>query len=273
MKRNLITIAISLIILLICLSGCISRSQGDTSKKFISKNDAINAVRTFEGDQNLHLKVDIIEKYEEGPEWNHDYFYPVDLIAKPDPEHSWEVNAITGEVNYASYYDRIPKKETKTPYGKFTQTQCRQIALNFIKSKYHDFDEMGFQLVRKKWDGNGWSFHWNQLLQNGAITDNFINIAINSDTGLVQDYVSERYKISKSKTPPKLTPQQAVKSAVKKLGITSALTYDKPIFLANPDVFYYMFKIEGKNIKNEWQNGICEINANTGVIIAFHQPG
>lgn len=265
MKNNIIILIISCLIFTICLTGC-------NSQQFISQNDAINAVRDFEGNQTLQFKVNPLFQYEEGQVWQYEYMYTIDLITNSEIDHSWNVNAISGEVTSALYMDRIPTEETEIAYGDYTQAQCRQIALEYAQDKYDEFTNMNFQLINEKWSGHGWRFSWSQILQNGATTNNYINISINPDTGSVQGYSSRRYQISDSNIPPQLTPQQVVNIAVQELGITSELIYDAPKLKANPDNLYYSFNITGMNSNNEWQTGIYEINADTGDIIAFHVP-
>lgn len=260
MKKIIITIIICFTIF---ITAC-------NSLQFISQDAAMNAVKQFEADESLQLAVDSLDKIEGYSEWEHEYFYTVNLIATPDPGYSWEVNAITGEVFFVSYSDREPEEYVEVPNGNYTQAQCRQIALEFIEDKYADFNNMGFQLVNEEWDGFGWSFGWNQFLQNGAETSNFINININSISGMVKYYNGTRLQILPSSSSPQLTPQQVLDIAVQYFGITSQLTNEEPSLRANPEGLFFTFEVKGMDANDEWQEGLFEIDANNGNIINCH---
>lgn len=268
----IVLIASFFIILRITGTIKLKNNLKNNSHKIITQEEAMNSIRKFEGDQSLKFKALPFQKYEKGVEKYFVEFYPFELLSSSGLVRYWEVNTNTGEVNYVNYGDMASSKESIKPYGNYTLIQCKQIALKFIQDKYYNFDNMGFKISSEKWDRNSWQFSWSQYLQNGAVSINFINIGVNPDLGQVEWYVSERYTLpSFTSKPPKLSPQEALKLAVKMLGITSFLTHNQPKLRANPDDLYYYFSIEGKNAKGKWKSGLCSIDANSGAILSFDE--
>lgn len=266
MKRKQLMTEFLLIILLTITCGC--SSQG-----IITESQAINAVKDFEANQNLQLKIDDYEEADDGySSTGKSNTYYASAITTPDPRFRWEVNAITGEVFQVAYLSRIPTNKNDIPYGIYTQSQCRQIALDFIHDKYTDFDNMGFQLIEELWNKTGWEFAWSQINAYGAYCNNNIDVCVNVDTGLIQRYSSCRYPVFNAQQPPSISAQQSIALAAQAAGISNLTSNDTPLLYANPNTLYWRIGVVGINGDDDIVDVSVELDAYSGSIINIDAP-
>jgi len=244
-------------LLLLLLNVC----YGQTT---ITPEQALDAVRVFEGNpvlqlQNWELKED---------EWNDVPYYDIDAVETL--RSSWTVDALTGEVTAAVYYDALMEEGSDEPSGPLTQDQCRQMALDYARSKYSGLDTMGFELHDQDWEGNGWRFVWNQRVAYGAWTSNAVAVYINPVDGAIGAYISNRVP-----TPvpdePQITAQQAIDTVKVATGIVTVYSAE-PSLGVGPDGTCWTFEIQGGDAQGAYLIYSAGVNAVTGEIIGLDAP-
>ncbi len=260
----------SLVVLSILLFAAVARC----SSQDITKSQATDAVKTFEGDQNLQLSASGIESVEDplSASGSQRYYF-VKGVATPSPRTYWRVDAGTGEVLSALYGTRFPSTDSDTPYGSYTQAQCRDIALAYAQAKYDSFDTMGFQLTADRWDGGGWIFGWEQIIAYGARTSNFVRIDVSSTTGLIQSYGSSRYPVYSPQQAPTVSSQQAVQLAADGADIVTLDSNDQPDLEATGTSLVWSVHVVGEDAQDNCLDVFVELDAYSGDILAIYSPG
>ncbi len=246
-------------------------AAGCKGQSVITPEQAMDAVRAFEGDNTLQLQCGTLKEDLDGPEWKHKRSYDIDDIQNED--HSWVVDAVTGEVTDASYHDARSEVRTEEPTGPLTQEQCRQIAEDFARAKYADFDSMGFQLRDPEWDGDGWRFAWRRRNAYGARIPNGVNVRVSSADGRVQYYGSSRLPVPMpSPQQPQITPEQAVGIVKTAKGLVTGETESDPGLSADPDRTMWSFVVYGENGQGKRLMYYAEVDAVTGEIVRTVEP-
>jgi hypothetical protein len=245
-----------------------------SSQSLLTEAEAKAAVKDFENDQSLVLKTFGLET-EDNPftASGKIQFYSVAQVADPDPRAHWTVDAASGEVYSAFYGTRIPSPDTGTPFGPYTQSQCRQIAIDFAQDKYADFDNLGFQMTADQWSGHGWEFGWQQYTSYGAVTVNIVNIDINPTTGLIQSYGSTRYEVYSPEQAPTVTSQQAISLAAQAAGITTLDSNDTPQLNASRMAYFWRVNVVGEDSTNNTIDVGVDVDAYSGDTLAIYAPG
>ena len=254
-------------LLLAILAVLIVPTAGCKGQSVITPEQAMDAVRAFEGDNPLQLTSDPLKEDLEGSEWEHERSYDIDDTQNED--HRWTVDSITGEVIRASYYDARSEVRTEEPTGPLTQAQCRQIAEDFARAKYIDFDTMGFQLDEPKWDGDGWSFFWGGL-ENiyGASIPNDVSVSVSPADGRIQYYSSYRLPVPMPPPQqPQITSEQALEIVKTAKGLVTGATDYGAALRADPDHTFWSFTMYGENAEGKVFLYGAEVDAITGEII------
>lgn len=247
-------------LLLIPVPGCKGQSV-------VTPEQAMDAVRAFEGDNNLQLRCsDLKEMFMDRSEWEHERSYGVDDIQNED--HSWTIDAVTGEVVSASYYDALPDDwpQRDDPFGPLSQEQCRQIAEGFAGSKCSWFGTANMHL-EEEWDQGGWSFSWGERTAYDAETPNGVSVEVNPADGRIQGYSCRRIPIP---TPPapQITAQQAIDAVQADRGLVSVYGVMKTMLFANPDgIFWELIDLTGEDTQGKLYACSAEVDAVTGQII------
>lgn len=235
----------------------------------ISPEQAKEAVRAFEGDPNLQFKTVKLETFEEEeippglpPGFPLPYWYELEA----QDRRRWDVDARTGEVDYAYYPDAYPGFRSEEPLGPLTKEDCRQIAENFARSKYAGFDDMNFELRWEYWTGEGWDFEWRQKLEYGAWGVNNVMMEVSPIDGRIQVYRSGRVE-QKPVRQPKITAEQAIEIAKQALRLAT-LYGSETNLCASPDgSVYWEVVIGGELASGDYKGGIVSVNAETGDVL------
>jgi hypothetical protein len=262
MKQLIFCIYIS--ISLICgLSGCRAQAQ------YITEEQAIQAVRNFEGDQSLEF--DEIELIVD-PSPRFGFNGSTYTLSKNRPIRDWGVDALSGMITGVSYTDRWSEQYQSQPYGSHNQGQCYDIALAYARAKYSGFDSMGFQLKSSKWIENGWEFHWIQKIAYDAETLNDVTVSVNPSTGQIMGYSCCKVSVT-TPSAPTVTSQQAIDIAKQYVGISQDLEVrTSPWLLVYPDgTLEWSMEISGILPIGEYVAYGIRVNAATGVIIDAQQ--
>ncbi|MBP6962891.1 MAG: PepSY domain-containing protein [Armatimonadetes bacterium] len=257
---------------ILALTCCIlvTMIEGCSGQSVITPEQAMNAVRAFEGDNTLQLKCWELKAHLEGPEWRHVRIYDLDDMQNED--HSWTVDAVTGEVTSAFYRDAY-SQDTEEPTGPLTGEQCRQIAEDLARAKYAGFDTMSFQLDEPEWDGDGWSFFWSRENIYGARVPNDVKVDVNPADGRIQYYGCYRLSVSMpSPQKPQIAPEQAVEIVKTAKGLVTGAAESDPVLSADPDHTMWSLVVYGESGQREDLTYYAEVDALTGEIIRTAEP-
>ncbi len=239
------------------------------SRNLLTEEEAKQIVRVFEGDPNLELKGQGLESDTLNPFYPKDkpyYSYDLDSLEKPDPKGSWEVDARSGTVVSVSYWDRFPEKERDKPSGSYTKPQCQKTAAEYARATYAGFDKAGFRLQAARWGGDGWEFGWQQIVEYGAFSPNFIKIAVSATSGRIQSYSSTYYPVLRPKRPPEIGKDKAVTIAAKASSIAKLDSYDQPSLHVDYSTLYWLMRVVGKSAKGRWIDALVEVDAYSGSV-------
>lgn len=234
------------------------------AQQIITEEQAMAAVRAFEGDTNLQVTNVEIKQNTSGPLWYRGCWYDIDNC---NMDRTWLVNAVTSEVRFAYYGDAYPENETQEPIGPLSFDQCKQIAEDFARSKYSSFDQMNFQLDESEWEGSGWEFEWRQHAAYGAVTPNYVTVLVSPTSGRIPFYSSRRFT---TPTPPApmLTAVEAKTVATEAAGIVTVDWIDDPTLVANPDnTIYWELALGGVNANGVVRGYLVRLDAQTGAIL------
>lgn len=188
------------------------------AQQLITSSQAMAAVREFEGNQSLDFSDVELDMDTEGPVWSHSWWYDLKINSYPNPDRTWTVNAVTGEVTGVFYGNNYPTEPTEIPFGALTQENCRQIAESFAIAKYDEFGAMNMQLVVSEWICTGWRFEWRETVAYGALSVNGVDVEINPTNGIVQSYRAVRCS-QVNPNQPQLSSSQALQIAKNAAGI------------------------------------------------------
>ncbi len=252
---------------LVCLIICIANAY---SQQFITPEQAMNAVRIFEGKPDLEFKDVELCHDTSGPSWSHRSWYSLKHKDYPTVAIDWMVDARTGEVVSAYYGDACPDAPSD-PFGPLTKEQCRQIAEQFARSKYAGFDEMNLQLVAEEWTGKGWRFEWRERLAFGIEGINGVAVSVNPATGRIQSYSADRL-LGEVHPPrqPKLTKEEAIERAKEVTGIVTVDWVEEPILTADPmGGVYWSLAIGGRDSEGEYRGYAITMSAEDGEIVGI----
>lgn len=233
----------------------------------ISPEQAIDAVRAFEGDPKLEVKVVELEHETDAPAWSPLSIYRLQAQkSHTDERDFWYVNAQTGEVIGVNY-GGTTTDDSEEPFGPLTKEECRQIAENFARSKYAGFDEMNFELDTEYWRFIGWEFEWRQRLAYGAWGVNFVGVEVNPADGRIQSYSAVRVRQIRPPREPKITAEQAIEIAKQAIKLVIVEGVTEPELTADPygNVFWE-FAIGGENVSGYYREAAVTINAETGEV-------
>ncbi len=243
---------------------------GCSGQSVITPGQAMDAVRAFEGDSTLQLKCDPLYQNLEGSEWEHERSYSIDDTQ--NEEHSWIVDAVTGEVTFAFYHDAMPDERPEEPVGPLTQEQCRQIAETYARAKYSGFDTMGFQSDEPEWDDGGWEFYWRQVVAYGASTPNGVGVDVNPVDGRIQSYGYTIRVPTPTPQQPQITAQQAVDIVKAAKGLVTGAANHDPGLYVDPDHTVWGFIVGGQNAQGEDVEYSARVDAVTGEIVRLLDP-
>jgi hypothetical protein len=151
----------------------------------VSKAEAIQAIRAFEGNDKLNPECTALMRRTQSKMVQHREFYIFEQMdARPGLLSEWWVNCRTGEVSFAKHLP--PGGEVQTDKSKWTLTpvECQAIAQAFVRAKYRGFDSMGFT------GGSGYSdFSWSQP---GGSPWNCIDVSVDPVDGSIVKYKGTR---------------------------------------------------------------------------------
>lgn len=252
----------SSILLLITCGGC--------TAQYITEEQARESVRAFEGDYSLQFSDMEFRERTDGPAWNHDAWFTLRSGSYPD-DAVHIVDASTGEVTQAAY-DLTPFESVEVPLGPLTQEDCRQIAEAYARTKYSGFDSMTFHLAKHIWDYTGWRYEWEQTLEYGALSYNYILVQVNPVDGSIEFYRSSRVPVTPVR-PPQVTSAQATEIARQAAGIVTITSVAPPMLRGNPDgSSCWRVEITGVDSECYELELIVLVDAETGEVIDDGEP-
>lgn len=237
-------------------------------QQLITPEQAKQAVRAFEGNPNLEFETIELRHDTSGPSWSHRSWYELNAKENYPHGHWWNVDARTGEVLSAHYPETLPANPVE-PFGPLTKEQCRQIAENFSRAKYQNFDQMNLQLVAEEWTGRGWRFEWRQKLAFGALSLNGVEVEVNPSDGRIQSYSAIRIGIVNPREP-KLTKEQAIERAKEATGIVEVDWVEGPELVADPmGNVYWSLALGGGDVEGKYRGYAVQLNAETGQVLSM----
>ncbi len=159
----------------------------------VSRQEAIQAIRDFEGDSLLDPGRGSLLTTRWGAKTGpYRGFW---VFARPDSSTgsttTWYVNCFTGEVTSARHPGRIGPKHTGNVAAPRTQRECQSIAEAFARAKYRGFDEMGFRPHGEPTHNNSvWGFSWGPRYPGES--HNRVRVSVNALDGSIVDYEASR---------------------------------------------------------------------------------
>jgi hypothetical protein len=259
---------------LIC-SLILASSSVCIAQQFISPDDAIQSVKTFENNSSLQITCSSVESITIGPSWMAMTIYSLTCTDTTGYSNNWVVDALTGEVANASYGDACISEYSDDPIGPLTQEQCLDIAETFAQSKYADFSSMNFQLDEQEWALSGWHFSWRQQVAYGALTPNRVIVEVNPVNGKVQAYTSSRINTPIPQQPT-YGSEQAIANAKSALGIIVQNYVEGPVLSVDPDGMFWDLVIDGQDNQGSHVNYAVRVDAISGQVVqsyeAFDDP-
>lgn len=235
----------------------------------ITPEQAMEAVRAFEGDATLQFENVALTRNTSLPLWQLRDKY--ELYQQNLRDHRWKVEAVTGEVVDAVYFDAWPKQtDYDTPFGPLTEVQCKQIAESFARLHYDDFDTRNLQLMEPnnggRWTGDGWDFTWREKIACGAWTPTVVSVGVSPVDGKIYSYHTSRFA---TPTPPspQLNAQQAIAAAAQVVGIVDLKYNDEPFFYATPEGITWTVEVGGGNAQSNGVHRIVKLDAVTGQVV------
>lgn len=250
-----------------CLAALIGSAPVCHAGKFLTRYQAEQAIRHFEGSPDVRFTDADTDEDVSGPAWSQRGWFTLKETVATHKERSWQVDATSGEVLAASYGDNNPTSPTPRPFGPLTRAQCLEIAETFVRTKYADFDAMNFKLDEQddadSWTGYGWSFSWHQEVEYGAVTPNYLKVEVNPRDGHVESYESRRF-VTPKPSAPKFTVAEAVTRAKSATGIVTQDSVGETILIADPDRTYWHMTVSGVDRQGKHRCYVAEIDAQTG---------
>lgn len=240
-----------------------------TPPAVISPHQARDAVRAFEGNHDLVLICrELSSMCTDGPVWEAEWYY--DVEDRDNHDHSWDVDAVTGEVTGFIDHSAYPEEDTDEPTGRLTAEECREFAERYVRAKFPGFDEMNFVLREPEWAQHGWSFSWREKVACEPCISSHVGADVNPEDGRIQNYGARRVP---EFTPleAKITAEQAVELARAETEIVKLYKDPDPSLVAYPQVTMWCFRIAGSDSKGRGHDYWAEVNAVTGEIIGVDE--
>ena len=153
----------------------------------VSKAEAIQAIRAFEGNDKLNPECTALMRRTQSKMVQHREFYIFrQMDARPGLLSEWWVNCRTGEVSFARHVP--PGGEVRTDRSTWTLTakECRAVAEAFVRAKYRDFASMKFTQTGV---GGYSDYSWSTI---GGSPWNRIEVSINPVDGSIVKYKGTR---------------------------------------------------------------------------------
>ena len=159
-----------------------------TRPLLVSQKNAEQAIRVFEGKPGLQFTFLGLEKDHMRPiRYYYRFWTPMDLPRRSD----WEVNAVSGIVERASYSGQGSFNGSDKPLGPRTEKQCRKIAADFLRSRYGEPLPTNLQLVNGSgsWRRRYWTFSWGlPSVTKDSTGPKMARVSVSPVTGLVVNY-------------------------------------------------------------------------------------
>lgn len=251
----------------LCLCSLLAGGQA-IAQQPISPEQAKAAVRTFEEDPNL--------QFEGEPELGQIPGYqgeaPPYYKLRSTRGDNYRVHAHTGEVVSASYKnENLPTEPSDAPTGPRSKEDCLQIAQNFARAKYQDFDAMGLTLISEKWNSYAWVFEFGQKGTYDALTPNDCEIEVNPVDGKILRYFGKHVG-TVTPRPPQLTAAQALEIAKQTTGVVTVTWSTEPTLSADPTGrVWWGFAFGGTDTNGEYRGYAVTLNAETGEVVSLDQ--
>jgi hypothetical protein len=188
-------------------------------------------------------------------------------------DDSYRVDAGTGEVVSAIYkHENRPNEPSDVPLGPRSKEDCLQIALNFARAKYQDFDAMGLTLLESDWvNGWAWMFEWGQKGAYDALLPNGCRIEVNPVDGKIIFYMGMHVG-TVTPRPPQLTAAQALEVAKQAAGIVTVVRNEEPSLKADPTGgVFWTFTFGGTDANEEYREYAVTVDAETGEVLSLAQ--
>lgn len=234
----------------------------------ISPHQARDAVRSFEGNQDLVLICRRLDWFAGDQVRDDEWYY--DIEDKDNPDRSWDVDAPTGEVTGFIDHSAYPDERPDEPAGRLTAAECREFAERFVRAKFQSFDLMNFVPDEPEWAEHGWSFTWREEGRCDICSSSFVGADVNSEDGRIQNYSADRVP---EFTPleAKITADEAVELARAAAGIVRLGNDPDPELSAYPGATIWYFDVQGSDAKGRGRDYAAEVNAVTGEIIGLYE--
>ena len=238
-----------------------------TPPAVVSPHQARDAVRAFEGNQDLVLICRKLDSFTDGPVWYHKWYY--DIEDRDSDDHSWDVDAVTGEVTRFIDHSAYPGEDTDEPTGRLTAEECREFAERYVRAKFRGFDEMDFVLDEPEWDRHGWSFWWREKVACEPCISSHVGADVNPEDGRIQNYGASRVP---EFTPyrPRISAEQAVELARASARMVRLLEEPEPALYAYPQATIWGFEVRGPDEHGEVHHAIAEVDAVSGEVIGIY---
>ena len=251
---------------LVILASFLTFATCTSGAQRITEEQAAAAVRAFEGDPKLEFWRIEIHEQKEGPSWSHFANYFLEAGTYDNPIADYYVYTTTGEINGVTYRLRKqqPIKETAESCSK---EQCRQTARAFAATKYQGCESMGFSLKTEQLDEGIWSFRWQQVLDYGATSMNYVEVKIRAADGRVSGYDAARYPAVRPQEPL-ISCQQAVRTAMRDAGITDTTEVPQTALKVDPiGTTFWSVYIQGLNLEEFDVCYYADVDARTGQVL------
>ncbi len=231
----------------------------------IAEEQAAEAVRAFEGDPNLQFwRIEVYEQ-NEGPSWSHFANYTLEAGTHDNPIADYSVDTTTGEVNVT--YRLRGQHPIKEAAETLTKEQCKQTAEAFARAKYQGFESMGFSLKTELLDEGTWRFRWQQVLDYGAMSMNYVEVEIRAADGRVSSYDTARYPVVRPQEPL-ISSEQAVRTAMHSAGITDMTEVPETALRVDPiGTTFWTIYIQGLNAEGFDVCYYADVDAGTGEVL------
>ncbi|GEM_PF-2051567 len=238
-----------------------------TPPAVISPHQARDAVRAFEGNQDLMLICRELDSSTDGPAFMHDWSY--EIRDRDNDGRTWDVDAVTGEVTWFMDHSAYPDERTDEPTGRLTAEECREYAERYARAKFRGFDEMNFVPDEPEWDEHGWSFSWWEEVACEPCISSYVSVDVNPEDGRIQSYHANRVP---EFTPleARITAEQAVEIAKNAEGMVRLDNDPDPTLTAWPEAAIWTFELNGRNAQGRVVNCSAWVNAVTGEIIGLY---
>ncbi len=237
--------------------------------EYITPEQAKQAVWAFEGDRSIEFEeVDCFDCDSEMQKIMGVEVDPSYHLKEKNSDKSWFVNAVTGRLQSANYILYMMAEYTVDFENGLSVDKCRQIALDFAKKHYPEFDKLDLVLNEGKSSYDGYTFRWWERLSSGAVSTNGVRVVVRPDHGEIVDY-HNWYRPKEEPVPVNITFAEAVEAAKAAEGIVIIHTLDNRSKRPYQDngVVTWSFTMSGWDFKGRHQDVSCTIDANSGRVL------